>query len=64
MKFRFKQLTLVGLIIFASFFSGLSALLAETPPAEKESAKAEATKPSQPGKKVEKFIVKGREYCP
>ena len=64
MKSKFKKSTLIGLIISVSLFLGSGALRAATPAPEKEGAKlAEAAKPSQPAKKGEKFIVKGREYC-
>ena len=64
MKSNFKKSTLVGLLLSVWLFSGVGVLQAAVPAPEKQGAKpAETTKPSQPAKKGEKFIVKGREYC-
>ena len=62
MKSKLKRSILVFLII--SFSLGIGVLWAATPASEKESAKpAEVTKSPEPGKKGEKFVIKGREYC-
>ena len=62
MKSKLKRSILVFLIISFSLSTGV--LWAATPASEKEGAKsAEVTKPSEPGKKGEKFVIKGREYC-
>ena len=62
MKSKFKISILFCLIL--SLFLGIGKLGAAKPTSEKEGAKsAEVTRPSEPGKKGEKFTVKGREYC-
>ena len=63
-----KTVTRISIFIFLTLISflflDLQSLWAAKPVPEKESPKpAEVTKPSETGKKSEKFIVKGREYC-
>jgi hypothetical protein len=64
MKSNFKRSILVFLIISISLFLGLGVLWAAKPAPEKEGVKsAEVIKPPEAGKKLEKIIIKGREYC-
>ncbi|HUL23651.1 MAG TPA: hypothetical protein VLZ10_19505, partial [Thermodesulfobacteriota bacterium] len=64
MESRIKRSILVCLILSVSLFGSFGVLWSATPASEKESVKpSEVTKPSEPPKKAEKFVVKGREYC-
>jgi cytochrome b subunit of formate dehydrogenase len=64
MKSKFKKTILIFLTLGVSLFLGLGMLWAAKPAPEKEVAKpAEVTKLPESGKKREKFIIKGREYC-
>jgi cytochrome b subunit of formate dehydrogenase len=64
MKSKYKRSILIFLIISFTLFLGFGFMWAAKPVPEKESPKpAVVTKPSEPGEKGEKFIIKGREYC-
>ena len=64
MKAKFKRSILICLSISVWFSLGSGALWAVTSGLEKGGANpAAVTKPSEPAKKGEKFIVKGREFC-
>ena len=64
MRLKFNRFILILIAIPLTVFWGLGFLWAAKPAPEKESPKpAEVTKPPETGKKGEKFIVKGREYC-
>ncbi|MGZ3515404.1 MAG: hypothetical protein ACXU93_15770, partial [Thermodesulfobacteriota bacterium] len=64
MEYKLKKAMLIWLTFSVAFFMSSGALWAATPAPGKEGVKAtEATKPSEPPKKGEKFIIKDREYC-
>src|SRR4030042_1665919 len=64
MRLSFKEPILIFFVISLVFIFGLGFFLAEKPVWGQESSKtAELTKPPKTTKKVEKFIIKGREYC-
>ena len=64
MRSNLKRPILIFLAISVVFILDLGFLLAVKPVLGKESPKpAELTKPPEPAKKGEKFIIKGREYC-
>src|SRR4030067_3387582 len=64
MEYKFKRSILISLMTSVSLFLGSGLLLAGTPTPEKEAPKpVELAKPPEFGKKGEKFIIKGREYC-
>jgi hypothetical protein len=64
MKSKFIKTVLACPIICVSLLLSSGMLCAATPGPEKAGAEpAGANKPSDPAKKGEKFIVRGREYC-
>jgi cytochrome b subunit of formate dehydrogenase len=66
MKMKFKKPIIILLLAFSvALFLSLSLMWAATPtPEKKEPAKSTTvTKPPDSGKKGEKFVIRGREYC-
>ena len=64
MDSKAKQFLLVFAAFSLIFVLNVSMPWAANPAPEKSTLKpAEGTKPSEPTKKGEKFVVKGREYC-
>ncbi|NWF93890.1 MAG: cytochrome C [Syntrophaceae bacterium] len=64
MKSRFKILVFILLTVFGLLWLTISFLWAAKPPAGKEGPQTEeVVRPPDIGKKGEKFIIKGREYC-
>jgi len=64
MKLKLKISVFIFSIIISFLFLSHGFVWAANPVAEKESPKPEGVaKPPEPEKKVEKIIIKGREYC-
>ena len=64
MESKVNKSILVCLVLSVSFLWSLGVPWAASPAPDKESVKPPGvTKPSEPPKKAEKFVAKGREYC-